>query len=107
VIDRFNFADGARRAGLHPKHEGRLAALVLRAAGYPVTHDGVMDDAGVAFLWQHAEVAVKAFWDAKHDGAVELLESRAARKAGHRLAASLALGSVASDQDPATEALAA
>lgn len=110
---RYSFGEGARQAGLHPKHEGRLAAMVLRAAGHPVTVDGVMDDAGVAFLHQHADLAVMAFWRARHNGAVEScaecdaddhgeldirpaphgedLDSRAARRAGVRLRASGAL----------------
>jgi hypothetical protein len=117
VIDRYSFADGTRRAGLHPKHEGRLAALVLRAAGYPVTHGGIMRDEDVKFLYEHADLAVQAFWCARHDGAVESclecaardhyelgirpeghgadLDYKAARRAGVRLRASGQLAELA------------
>jgi hypothetical protein len=127
MIPRYSFAQGAQRAGLHPKHEGRLAALVLRAAGWPVTHDGVMRDADVEFLYEHADAAIKAFWRSRHDGAVascaecaardhdELgirpeahgvdFDYKAARRAGHRLAAEFL--AAASGQEHATEAEAA
>jgi hypothetical protein len=109
MTPRYSFGRGAARAGLHPKRDGRLAALVLRAAGLPVTVDGVMDDVSVAFLRQYADVAVRAFWQSRHDGAVESclecaardhdelgirpeahgvdLDYKAARRAGRRLAA--------------------
>jgi hypothetical protein len=84
-----------------------------------------MDDVAVAFLRQYADVAIKAFWRARHDGAVESclecaardhnelgirpeahgvdLDSKAARRAGRRLAAEFAPGSLATDPDPETE----
>lgn len=113
MIDLYNFGEGARQAGLHPRHRGRLAALVLRHAGMPVSHDGVMTDADIERLHSWADLAHGFFRRSRHtelpaadclectaDAHHELdirpvapgaaLDWKAARRASRRLARELA-----------------